>query len=122
MTKEEMILYAEFMAGYDINQTPMDGLPVSCLIPDEANEVWKSCLIVKRYGRKVGIIPDKTDGELKVRTFTRDKKGKLFDYYWTPTDAELVAELKKQQICAPWVSDGAIKHIIVRKFPEVLKM
>ena len=118
MTKEEMILYAEFMAGYDINQTPMAGLPIESLIPDEANEVWTFCLIVKRYGRKVGIIPDKSDGELKVRTFIKDKKGKFVDYYWTPTDAELVAELKKQQICAPWVSDGAIKHL--RKFPEVL--
>ena len=122
MTKEDMIVYAEFMAGYDINQTPMAGLPIESLIPDEAHEVWTYCLIVKHNGKEVGIIPEKTKSELKVRTFIKDKNGKLVDYDWTPTDEELVAELKKQPFYAPWVSDGAIKHIIVRKFPEVLKM
>ena len=122
MTDEEMILYAEFMAGYDINQTPMAGLPVSCLIPDEAHEVWSTCLIVKHNGREVGIIPEKTKSELKVRTFIKDENGKLVDYDWTPTDEELVAELKKQPFYAPWVGAGELKHIIVRKFPEVLNL
>ena len=30
---------------------------------------------------------------------------------WIPTDEELVAELKKQEFCAPWVSPFALKQI-----------
>ena len=120
MTKEDMILYAEFMAGYDINQTPMAGLDIDDLVADDASEVWSDCLIIEHDGKEVGIIPNKTKSELKIRTFIKNEYNELRDYDWTPTDEELVAELKKQGYCAPWVGAGALKHIIVRKWPEVL--
>ena len=122
MTKEDMILYAEFMAGYDVNQTPMSGLGVGDLIPEEAWEVWIEGLKVNHNGREVCILPDKSKGEFKVRTFIMNENGDLFDYDWVPTDEELVAELKKQDFCAPWVEPGELKYIIVRKFPDALNL
>ena len=121
MTKEDMMVYAEFMAGYDVNQTPMAGLGVGDLIPEEAWEVWSEGLIVQHDGREVCILPHKSKGELKVRTFTMDENGDLYDCDWIPTDEELIAELKKQDFCAPWVGPGEMKYIILRKWPDAFK-
>ena len=120
MTKEDMILYAEFMAGYDVASTPLRGLYVGDLIPEESWEVWTDGLIVQHDGKEVCILPDKSEGDLKVRTFIM-KNGNLFDYDWIPTDEELIAELKKQDFCAPWTEPGELKYIIVKKWPEVLE-
>lgn len=118
MTKEDMILYASFMAGCDVAATPLNGLGVGDLIPEEAWEVWTDGLIVKHNGREVCILPDKSGGELKIRTFTRNKYGYLFDHDWIPTDEELIAELKKQDYYNPLIEPGNLKYIILRKWPD----
>lgn len=126
MTKEDMILLAEFIAGYDVAGTPMSGgLGVGDLIPEEAWEVWIEGLIVQHDGKEVCILPDKSKGDLKIRTFIM-KNGDLFDYDWVPTDEELVAELKKKGWragdCASWLEQGEIKYILLQKFPEALNL
>ena len=122
MTKEDMILWAEFMAGCDVAGTPMSGLGVGDLIPEEAWEVWIEGLKVNHNGQEVCILPDKSKGELKVRTFIMDQNGDLFDYDWIPTDEELFAELKKQNYESGFVDPGEIKYIILQKFPEALNL
>ena len=134
MTKEDMILYAEFMAGYDVNQTPMAGLYPENLIPCEAGEVWSCGLIMKHDGKEVCVLPDKSKG-LTIRTFVWLEKDALEEgdedwdccynifgeYDWVPTDEELVAELKKQNFCTPWVGPGEMKYIILQKWPDAFK-
>ena len=120
MTKEDMILYADFMASCDVAGTPMAGLGVGDLIPEEAWEVWIEGLKVQHDGREVCILPDKSKGDLKVRSFTMNEYGDLFDYDWVPTDEELVAELKKKNYKPGLVEPGELKYIILRKFPGAL--
>ena len=122
MTKEDMMLYADFMASCDIAATPMSGYGVGDLIPEEAWEVWIEGLIVNHKSKEVCIIPDKSKGELKVRTFTMDQDGNLFDYDWVPTDEELVEELKKQDYESGFSSPGQMKYIILKKWPNAFKI
>lgn len=133
MTKEDMILYAEFMAGCDVNETPMSGFFPEALMSCEAAEVWSCGLIMKHNGKEVCVLPDKSKG-LNIRTFVwldeevlegdedYENGFKVFgEYDWKPTDEELVAELKKQKFWAPWVGPGELKYIILKKFPDALK-
>jgi len=131
MTKEDMILWAEFMAGYDVNQTPMAGLYPGDLIPCEAGEVWSCGLIMKHDGKEVCVLPNKSKG-MVVETFVWLEKKELdeydedwdccynvFGYYdWIPTDEELVAEIKRQDFCATWTQPGELKYIILKKWPD----
>ena len=122
MTKEDMILYADFMASCDVAGTPMSGLGVGNLIPEEAWEVWIEGLKVQHNGKEICILPDKSNGELKVRTFIMNKNGDLFDYDWVPTDQELINELRKQGYESGFVEPGELKYIILQKFPEALNL
>ena len=134
LSKDDMILIAEFMASCDVNATPMSGYDPGNLIPCEAGEVWSECLIVKHDGKEVGILPDKSKG-MNIRTFVWRYKDELEegdldweccydifeDYDWKPTDEELVKILREQDFSAPWVSPGTLKYIILKKWPEAVK-
>lgn len=118
MTKEEMILWATFMAGCDVAETPLCGYFPEELVPDEVAEVWSCGLIVEHADIEVCIIPDKSKG-LDIKTFVWNDSV-FAECDWKPTDEELVDFLKEKNYYAAWVSEGAIKHMILKKFPDAI--
>ena len=120
-TKEEMMLYAWWMACTDLKATPFTRAD---MLPEEAHEVWVDGLIMKHDGKDVCVIPDKSDDELKLCSFTMDDHYLLDDYDWVPTDEELIAELKRRygKFKGYHGDPGELKWVIERKWPEALEL
>ena len=120
MTKKEIILWANFIAAFDVKETPMAGFEneLDDLDEDEVAEIFDCSVMTIHDGKKVCIIPDKSNG-WNFKTFTFDEH--LVECEWKPTDEELVEILKEQEFFAPWVSKQEVSRIVLDKWSDVIK-
>ena len=118
MTKEDKVLWAEWMASTDIGEYAVDiFLNFRQMLNCELSRIWDEGIhiTVPKVGECVAY-PDKSGNKADVIILT-PYDGTLIRVKGDETE-RIVAELKRTDFSAPWVSGMMVKNILIAKWGE----